>query len=81
MADGAGADDEVLLDVRPMLARGEEPFEAIMGTVADLDGRSLLLIAPFEPTPLLGVLSSQGFAYEVDKVSDTEWRTRFTSAG
>lgn len=78
MADDAMGNDEVVLDVRPMLAQGEEPFELIMGTVADLGDRSLLLIAPFEPTPLLGVLSSQGFAYEVDKVSDAEWRTRFT---
>lgn len=78
MSDEAVAGDEVLLDVRPMLARGEEPFEAIMGTVAELGDRSLLLIAPFEPTPLLGVLSSQGYAYEVEQVSETEYRTRFT---
>lgn len=78
MADDVNGNDEVVLDVRPMLARGEEPFETIMGTVAELGDRALLLISPFEPTPLLGVLSSQGFAYEVDKVSDTEWRTRFT---
>lgn len=81
MTNGVGANDEVLLDVRPMLARGEEPFETIMGAVADLGDRSLLLVSPFEPTPLVGVLSSQGFTYEVDKVSDTEWRTRFTPVG
>ena len=72
---------EVLLDVRPMLERGEEPFGKIMETVASLDGRSLMLVASFEPTPLMGVLSSQGFTYEVEKVSDAEWSVRFEQAG
>jgi len=72
---------EVLLDVRPMLERGEEPFGKIMETVASLDGRSPMLVAVFEPTPLMGVLSSQGFTYEVEKVSDAEWRVRFEQAG
>ena len=72
---------EVLLDVRPMLERGEGPFGKIMETVASLDGRSLMLVASFEPTPLMGVLSSQGFTYEVEKVSDAEWRVRFEQAG
>ena len=35
------------------------------------DGRSLLL----------GVLSSQGFTYEVEKVTDDEWKVRFEQAG
>ena len=72
---------EVLLDVRPMLERGEEPFGKIMETVASLDGRSLMLVASFEPTPLMGVLSSQGLTYEAQKVSDAEWRVRFEQAG
>ena len=77
---GDQGSDEVVLDVRPMLARGEEPFGKIMEAVAGLDGRALLLVASFEPTPLLGVLSSQGFTYEVEKVSDDEWRVRFQQA-
>lgn len=79
--EGSNGPGEVVLDVRPMLERGEEPFGKIMETVAGLDGRSLLLVASFEPTPLLGVLSSQGFTYEVEKVSDDEWRVRFEQAG
>lgn len=69
--------DAVLLDVRPIIERGEEPFGTIMQTVASLDGRSLLLVAPFEPTPLQGVLSAQGFSYRSERVSETEWRVRF----
>ncbi len=68
---------EVLLDVRPLIERGEEPFGTIMQTVATLDGRSLLLVAPFEPTPLQGVLSAQGFTYSSERVNETEWRVRF----
>lgn len=69
--------DEVLLDVRPIIEEGGEPFGKIMETVAALDGRSLLLVAPFEPTPLYGVLSAQGFTNQTERVSDTEWRVRF----
>lgn len=84
MAEDVTADeqnpDEVVLDVRPLLARGEEPFGKIMETVAGLDGRSLLLIASFEPVPLFGVLGEQGYSHEAEKVSDTEWRIRFRPA-
>lgn len=73
--------DEVLLDVRPLIERGEEPFGTIMETVASLDGRSLLLVAPFEPTPLEGVLGAQGFTYEAECVSETEWRVLFRPGG
>lgn len=69
--------DEVLLDVRPLIERGEEPFATIMQTVATLDGRALTIVAPFEPTPLQGVLSAQGFTYESTQVGEAEWRVRF----
>lgn len=70
--------DDVVLDVRPLIEAGEEPFATIMETVTTLDGRSLLLIAPFEPTPLEGVLSSRGFAYVAQQIGEAEWRVRFT---
>ena len=75
-----GDTGEVLLDVRPIIERGEEPFGTIMQTVAALDGRSLLLVAPFEPTPLEGVLAAQGYTYQSERVTDTEWRVRFEPA-
>lgn len=67
----------VLLDVRPLIENGDEPFPTVMETVATLGGRSLLLIAPFEPTPLQGVLSAQGFSYASERISDDEWRILF----
>lgn len=72
-----GVAGQVLLDVRPLIENGEEPFPTVMETVADLGGRSLLLIAPFEPTPLQGVLSAQGFSYASERISDDEWRILF----
>lgn len=70
--------NDLVLDVRPIIEAGEEPFGKIMETVATLDGRSLLLIAPFEPTPLEGVLSSRGFTYRAQQFDEAEWRVRFT---
>lgn len=50
------------LDVRPMLARGEEPFEIIMSTTDGLrDDEGLHLVVPFEPRPLYDVMRVRGY--------------------
>ncbi len=67
-----------VLDVRPIIDAGDEPFETIMTAVAELGDEDLVVVAPFEPTPLEGVLSSQGFAFEANEVEPNHWRTRFT---
>ncbi len=47
------------------------------GAVAALaEGEELVVLAPFEPVPLEGVLSSQGFTYEVAESGGT-WRVPF----
>ncbi|MFQ5704724.1 MAG: DUF2249 domain-containing protein [Gemmatimonadales bacterium] len=62
------------LDVRPILAEGEEPFDAIMAALASLTrDTSLELIAPFEPTPLYEVLEERGFAHETARGKEGEW--------
>lgn len=49
------------LDVRPLLARGEEPFGTIMRAADALRGNEALhLIAPFEPQPLYAVMRERG---------------------
>ncbi|GAB6932441.1 DUF2249 domain-containing protein [Calditerricola satsumensis] len=54
----------VELDVRPQLARGEEPFDLIMKTVKSLAKEdTLILHAPFKPTPLIGVMKWKGFTH------------------
>lgn len=56
----------VLLDVRPALAAGEEPFAAIMGALRELSaGHVLTVLAPFEPAPLRRVLGDRGWASHV----------------
>lgn len=66
-----------LLDVRPIIDAGDEPFDTIMEVVGELGDDDLVIAAPFEPTPLEGVLSSQGYSFEANEVEPGHWRTRF----
>ena len=67
------------LDVRPLLANGEEPFDQIMSAVGRLEpGEDLVIVAPFEPVPLEGVLGSQGFAFDAREIGDGDWRVTFS---
>ncbi len=66
------------LDVRPILARGEEPFDTIMQTLATLEpGESLELFAPFEPVPLFSVLGAQGFQHDAEPLENGDYRVVF----
>lgn len=51
-----------VVDARPIIAQGAEPFATIMEAVSRLaPGEELVVLAPFEPVALEGVLSAQGF--------------------
>jgi uncharacterized protein (DUF2249 family) len=66
------------LDVRALMARGEEPFQKIMTTVAALAAdESLMLVTPFLPAPLIEKLRSEGFAARPERAGDGTWRTHF----
>ena len=66
------------LDVRPMIARGEEPRKKIMEAVAALaPGESLVLRAPFLPSPLIERLQADGFQASAERCADGSWQTRF----
>jgi len=66
------------VDARPIIAAGGEPFDTIMAAVAALaDDEELVVLAPFEPVPLEGVLGSQGFSYDVASLGDDDWRVTF----
>ena len=70
------------LDVRAMIAMGEEPFEAIMTTVLALpEGGVLELTAPFEPVPLYKVLAERGFAHRTEPRGPAEYVVRFAQTG
>lgn len=73
--------DPVRLDVRPIIAAGEEPFSTIMTTVDALAGRPLELHSPFEPVPLHRVLGSRGLAHESRRLADDHWVTVYRPAG
>lgn len=67
------------LDVRAMMANGEDPFAAIMDSVARLgDSEPFELVAPLEPVPLYSVLGAQGFDYQTDDLGGGDYRVLFT---
>lgn len=67
-----------ILDVRPVLEQGGEPFVQIMETAERVPmGKSLVLIAPFEPAPLYEALGARGFSHATERLSDDEWIIRF----
>lgn len=67
-----------VVDARPTLAAGGEPFEEIMAAASQVgDGEVLVVFAPFEPVPLEGVLGEQGFSYVADQLDDGDWRVTF----
>ncbi len=66
------------LDVRPLLARGEEPFDAIMEAVSELEpGEDLELTAPLDPVPLYHVLGARGFSHETEPLGGGDYRVLF----
>ena len=66
------------LDVRPMMARGEEPFAKIMATVAGLAAADeLVLVTPFLPSPLIERLQAEGFRARPERRGDGAWQTHF----
>lgn len=68
------------LDIRPLLAQGQEPFAQIMNAVESLEapGDQLVLTAPFEPAPLYRVMERQGFDHETEPLPDGGFQVRFT---
>jgi len=70
------------LDVRPILAMGEEPFSTILAAADRVPlGGVLELTAPFEPVPLYGVLGPRGFAHAATMRGPGEFVIRFTQTG
>lgn len=67
-----------VVDARPTLAAGGEPFAEIMEAASRVaDGEVLVVYAPFEPVPLEGVLGEQGFVHVADQLEGGDWRVTF----
>jgi uncharacterized protein (DUF2249 family) len=72
------AANEVHLDVREDIRRGQEPFARIMATVKALGpDQALVLRAPFEPAPLLAALGKRGFAHWSEQGAPDDWTVWF----
>lgn len=68
-----------ILDVRPMLRSGGEPFQAIMEAVQDLrPGQALKLLATFRPQPLFRVMAGRGFDHVAREIEGGDWEVLFT---
>jgi len=71
----------VTLDVRPILAAGQEPFAAVMQAAEALGpGQTLRLIAPFRPLPLLSMLRNRGFTFAETPLGGDLWQVDFHPA-
>lgn len=72
------AANEVHLDVREDIRRGQEPFARIMAAVKTLaPEQALVLRAPFEPVPLLAALGKRGFAHWSEQGAPDDWTVWF----
>jgi uncharacterized protein (DUF2249 family) len=73
-----GGVEMTTLDVRPMIAAGEEPFDSIMAVVGALNlQEEFELFAPFEPFPLYQVLGAQGFKHQTEVLAGGDYRVVF----
>jgi len=71
----------VTLDVRAMLASGNDPLKLIQQKVKDLhQGQVLQIINTFEPTPLIKLLEKQGFETYVKAAENNIVETYFYKA-
>lgn len=66
------------IDVRPMLARGEDPLPRLRRAVDRLQpGEALEVTAPLLPAPLIEKLGSEGFTTRVQRTGAGAWVTVF----
>ena len=66
------------IDVRPLLARGEEPLPLLRAQVDALAaGQGLTVIAPFMPAPLMEMLKGEGYRVTAEHRADGSWAVNF----
>jgi hypothetical protein len=67
------------LDVRPVIARGEEPIRAVTAMLSTLGAdEGFILISPFLPSPLIEKLQADGFRATPERRTDGGWQTVFS---
>ncbi len=71
-----------VLDLREDFRQGRPPFAKIMAAAARVDaGDALMLVTPFEPVPLFGVLAQQGFSNASQQLPSGDWEIQFIRQG
>lgn len=66
------------LDVRPILARGEDPLTKIRTAIDALKkDTGLSVVAPFLPSPLIEKLGGEGYRYRIERQLGGIWITHF----
>lgn len=71
-----------LIDVRPVLAAGGEPLEAIVNLAAATPpGGAFVVLAPFDPAPLRSLLAGGGFDATAQETAPGCWRVLFRRRG
>ena len=70
--------EPLVVDVRPLIAEGIEPRPHLFAAVQALEtGQTLVVIAPFLPSPLVERLKADGFSAQVIRRGDGAWEVRF----
>lgn len=65
-------------DVREMLSRGVEPLPEVRKRVNALKpDEGLIVVAPFLPSPLIELLSGEGFESKVERGAGADWIVYF----
>ncbi|HEX8938651.1 MAG TPA: DUF2249 domain-containing protein [Candidatus Limnocylindrales bacterium] len=68
----------IVLDVRPTIAAGADPFEEIMAAAENaIAGQDLVIVNSFEPFPLYDRLAALGFDHRTERLPDGDWRVTF----
>jgi len=63
------------IDVRPLIASGQDPFAEVMSASAKVaPGGFLVIDAPFDPAPLRRVLAGKGFTSLGRQIGPGHWR-------
>jgi uncharacterized protein (DUF2249 family) len=77
--DGLMTTTILRLDVRDDIRAGGNPFAKIMKAVDDLaSDEALVVIAPFEPLPLISLLETRGFSHSSNRTPSGDWKVTFT---
>ncbi|MCF7764665.1 MAG: DUF2249 domain-containing protein [Verrucomicrobia bacterium] len=70
--------EDIILDVRPIFDQGGRPCEQIDRAMTALKpNQRLILLAPFEPTPLYSKFAARGLGSRAQELVDGSWRVEF----